>query len=141
MILIGSLGAARAGAFAGARAQQLANKRTWTISGELSAGAFGEDGKGGFCSVGVGSRGVGCPLVRHLSLWFWPSVLNTNDMTYRFPCFKFCSPGLTTGYELDIVTTIGVGWVISPRLGLGFGRTARGIVSLIPLIPSSGSNC
>ncbi|CAI7676671.1 unnamed protein product [Penicillium palitans] len=32
----GSLGAARAGAFAGARAQQLANERTWTISG----GAF-----------------------------------------------------------------------------------------------------
>ncbi|OQD90110.1 hypothetical protein PENSOL_c062G09444 [Penicillium solitum] len=31
-----SLGAARAGAFAGARAQQLANERTWTISG----GAF-----------------------------------------------------------------------------------------------------
>lgn len=36
--------------------------------GELYAGALGEDGKGGFCSVEVGSRGVGCPLVRNISL-------------------------------------------------------------------------
>lgn len=36
--------------------------------GEPSAGAFGEDGKRGLCSVGVGSRGVGSPLVRLIYL-------------------------------------------------------------------------
>lgn len=38
--------------------------------GELSAGALGDDGKGGFCSVGFGSRGAGNPLVRLIYLWF-----------------------------------------------------------------------
>lgn len=83
---VGPLGAARSGAFSGARAEQLANERTWTMSGEVSAGAFGEDGKGGFCSVGLVLEG----LAAH---WFC--------------CFKFCFPDLTTGYELDILTTLG----------------------------------